>query len=178
MDDKQFVDNTLRWIKEFIIAKQICPFAEAAILKNEVGIKVLKSDPNFDLVLKKELQNFVDEGSKKWSTYFMVIPFLHNYDEFLEVYYVSAEMVDEIEEIPLQLVAFHPNHLYSGVDELDTVNFANRSPYPLIQILKKDQLDALDLSNDEKEGILQRNENLFSEIGFENLIKALDEFRR
>jgi hypothetical protein len=178
MEDSDYIINTGKWFKEFIIKENICPFAAAAFLDKKVGFEVLKSSANFDKTLEQKIQKFVSEEWEKWTTFFFILPFLKEYDVFLEVFYLAEEIAESHADFPMHLVAFHPNHKYENVDENDTVNFANRSPFPLIQILKKTDLDQLNLSQEEKDTILERNEDLFRNTGFENLVKTLDEYRR
>jgi hypothetical protein len=47
-----------------------------------------------------------------------------------------------------QVASFHPNYIFAGSDENDPANYTNRSPYPMLHLLREDLLEiAIDKHN-------------------------------
>ena len=69
--------------------------------------------------------------------------------ENFEDFYDYLNLIDEIEEqiiSPLyegvfQIASFHPQYLFEGSTDNDPANYTNRSPYPMIHILRESSLD-------------------------------------
>jgi hypothetical protein len=40
-----------------------------------------------------------------------------------------------------QVASFHPDYLFAGSDENDPANYTNRSPYPMLHLLREDLLE-------------------------------------
>ena len=56
-----------------------------------------------------------------------------------------------------QIASFHPEYCFAGADKDDPANYTNRSPYPVLQILREQSISrAIDQSFDVK-GIPERN---------------------
>ncbi len=76
-------------------------------------------------------------------TSLLILP--RNFDD----YYDYLDLVDEIEEkiiSPLyegtfQVASFHPEYVFADSNENDPANYTNRSPYPMIHILRESSLD-------------------------------------
>ena len=64
---------------------------------------------------------------------------------FLDFNDLSLEFEKIIDELNLadkyQIVVFHPEFYFGSLDKDDKANWVNRSPYPLIHILRKESLD-------------------------------------
>jgi len=65
----------------------------------------------------------------------------------------------------LQLVGFHPDYCFAGVEETDPANYTNRSPYPMFHLIRQDELAAALESWPDPESIPRRNVALLRELG-------------
>ena len=72
-----------------------------------------------------------------------------------------------------QLASFHPDYQFDGCDADDATNFTNRSPYPMLHILREDEVTkALD-SYPSPETIPERNKQVCRELGIKALLALL-----
>ncbi len=172
----KYIEVSKKWVKEFIIANDICPFAKPVFEDDKVGWKILSLQANFDAILEKEALILVNEEHNAFETKFLIIPQLQLLDDFLEVFYFFEEML-EIKSLGVKLVAFHPAMQFGEEDAEAAVNYATRSPFPMIQLLKNERLDALSLTEEGKDLILTRNEELLESKGIKELRKILNEYR-
>ena len=70
-----------------------------------------------------------------------------------------------------QLVGFHPRHQFDATDPEDAENYTNRSPYPMVHILRESSVtQAVDAAEDVAL-IPERNTDTLNRLGAEVLIK-------
>lgn len=126
--------------------------------------------------LQDSIEGFIRSG---FQTKFIIFPEIGTFDEYLDVGY----FVEDLNEIlgyseDIKVVHFHPEHLFEGLEENDAVNFSNRSPFPMLQLLREADLEALKMTEEWKEKILDRNAKVLRNLGYKNLLKNLNEYRR
>ncbi len=178
MNKEIYIEDSKKWVSEFVIKNNICPFASGPFRNGKIDWKVLDEAPKFDGILEMEIKHFIEDDWNNISSKFLIIPFLDNFNDYVEVYYLMDYLTEKngLEKF-VQFVSFHPESRYGDVEPNDPVNFANRSPYPMIQILKKPEVESLNLSEEDKMEILENNENFLISEGFEKLTKNLNGFR-
>ena len=70
-----------------------------------------------------------------------------------------------------QLVGFHPHHQFDATDLEDAANYANRSPHPMVHILRESSVtQAVDAAEDIAL-IPKRNTDTLNQLGVEVLEK-------
>jgi hypothetical protein len=74
-----------------------------------------------------------------------------------------------------QLASFHPQYLFADSDENDPSNYTNRSPYPMLHILREASLEKVLESYPNPENIPERNIELTRSLGLETMQKLLAE---
>ena len=177
MHNSDYIEKTKLWVKEFIIGHNICPFAAKPFEEGRISWEVLNEAAEFTKVLQAAIEKFVNEDWDSFSTCFLVMPFLQNFDDLVEVFYIIQEIAEDINvSEKLQYVAFHPKSHYGDIEEDEPVNFANRSPFAMVQILKVLEIESLNITDEFKDEFLQKNEDLLTEIGVEELSRNLDEY--
>lgn len=58
-----------------------------------------------------------------------------DYNDFLDVIDVALEDMD-LEDV-LQVASFHPQYQFAGTQPDDIENYTNRSPYPMLHLLRE-----------------------------------------
>lgn len=143
LSDELVTAQTMKWVKDFIVTLNVCPFAKREVEKESVRCVVVRSK-KIDVALEElmsEIQ-WLDEHSETETT-LLVFPTLfkdfHRYLDFVE----TAEnlMFDQGCEGVYQLATFHPDYCFSGAEQDDVSNYTNRSPYPMLHILREESLD-------------------------------------
>ena len=56
-----------------------------------------------------------------------------------------------------QIASFHPEYCFGGADENDPANYTNRSPYPMVHLLREDSISRALEHYADPEGIPDRN---------------------
>lgn len=100
----------------------------------------------------------------------MLTDFL-DYNDFLSV--CDELLVHTQLEGVFQIASFHPEYQFADTQPNDPENFANRSPYPMLHILREEQVTQAVDSHPDVEGIPLRNALVLGEIGSPSLKDSL-----
>lgn len=155
------LDATRHWLEQAVIGLNLCPFAKAVHLKQQ--IRWVQSDAHDaeglleDLV--RELQLLAAADPEAIDTTLLVHPQALNdfldYNDFLEV----ADAA--IEELGLagvlQVASFHPDYQFEGTAPDDVDNCSNRSPHPTLHLLREDSIDRAVAAFPDAAEIYERN---------------------
>jgi hypothetical protein len=163
------VQDTLRWLERAVIGLNLCPFAKAVYVKNQVhcvvsaaqSLEALRDD------LIQELKDLVALSPDERDTTLLVIQHLLNdfydYNDFLNV--ADDCLLALGLEGDIQIASFHPQYQFAGTDENDITNFTNRSPYPTLHLLREASIDRAVEAFPEAEAIFEVNMATLEKLG-------------
>jgi len=166
------------WIEQVIVGHNFCPFA-----KNELGEERVRFSVCGECDKEKILNTVIDEcqfldlNPDTETTLIIFSKGLRNFDQFLNL----VELADELMSLQgyegvYQLATFHPDYCFAGLDVSDAANFTNRSPYPVLHLIREQSLEQALQNYPEPELIPENNIRLAREKGagyFQNLLITL-----
>ncbi|WP_050461456.1 DUF1415 domain-containing protein [Herbaspirillum autotrophicum] len=165
----EIIAATRAWLEEAVIGLNLCPFAKAVHVKNQIRYVVSNAKTREALAadLQRELQFLDETDPEKIETTLLIHPqvlqdFLE-YNDFLEI---ADAVVDENDLTGvIQIASFHPEYQFadSNADEID--NYTNRSPYPTLHLLRESSIDRAVDSFPEANAIFERNIATMRELG-------------
>jgi hypothetical protein len=149
------MDIIEKWLKQTIIGLNLCPFAKDFYQKNQITLyPALKTDAELNF---KDVLNALDEFQNNSSKRTLLLYFPKWQIGYLDFLDFSSEVDDILGQLNLQdefqIVVFHPEFYFEGIDPKDVSNLVNRSPYPLLHFIKKVDLDLIELTPQEAEKI-------------------------
>jgi uncharacterized protein len=169
--DSEVIDATRRWVEQFVVAFNLCPFAKRELVKERVRFVVSKAVDEAALLdeLAHELALLnVDESVE---TTLLIHPQIlqdfYQYNDFLEA--ADELLVDMDLEGVYQVASFHPDYQFGGTEPEDAENYTNRSPYPMLHLLREDSLTVAIDNYPEVDLIPERNIECMNEQGVEKL---------
>jgi hypothetical protein len=168
-DDDAIVAATRRWVERAVIGLNLCPFAKAVYVKEQVRYVVSPARTPEELLetLMNELQDLADADPEKVDTTLVIHPFVLNdfldFNEFLDV--ADAAVEDMSLDGELQVASFHPDYQFADTDPNDISNYTNRAPYPILQLLREDSIDRAVEAFPEAEDIFEKNIETLEELG-------------
>lgn len=175
LTDELVTRQTLNWVTQFIVGHNVCPFAKREVERDSVRMVVIRSKkPEVALEeLMTEIQ-WLDENSETETT-LLIFPTLfrdfHHYLDFVDM--AENLMFDEECEGVYQVATFHPDYCFAGVDADDVSNYTNRSPYPMIHLLREASLDkAIEFYGDTSQ-IPENNIQAMQALGREQIERLL-----
>ncbi len=169
LDDDAIIAATRRWVEHAVIGLNLCPFAKAVYVKEQVRYVVASATTPEALLeqLMDELQFLSDTDADKVDTTLLIHPFVLtdflDYNEFLDVADAAIEDMDL--EGDLQVASFHPDYQFADTDVNDIENFTNRSPYPVLQLLREDSIERAVDAFPEAEEIFEKNIATMEKLG-------------
>lgn len=166
---EQVIGDVRRWLERAVIGLNLCPFAKAVVVKDQVRIQVSDAvDARGALEdLRAELAVIAASDPEVHDTTLLVVP--HALADFLEFNDVTARGENLVRKAGLegeiQLASFHPRFQFEGTEEDDITNFTNRSPFPILHLLREASIDrAVEAFPDASE-IYEKNMNAMIELG-------------
>ena len=170
------IQKTEAWIRNFVVGLNICPFAGGAVEKEQVRY-LLSSAKDIDVLyqdLLKELLYLHETDPKEVETTVIVHPHVLSdfflYLDFLEI--ANESLAEAGLEGEIQIASFHPDYHFEGEDPEDVSNYTNRSPFPMLHLIREASVSKAVESHPDIEGVPQRNIDLLREMGLEK-VKAL-----
>lgn len=169
-DDITVLDDTRRWIEKAVIGLNLCPFARAVYVKNQVRIVVSRAK-HLDAFLDEldaELDLLNNTPAEETDTTLLVHPSLFPdffvFNDFLNV--VDDVVAEHELEGIIQVASFHPLFQFEGVEADDISNATNRSPYPMLHLLREDSVErAIASDAGDAEKIVERNIQTLRDLG-------------
>lgn len=163
------IDATRCWLERAVIGLNLCPFAKAVHLKRQ--IRWVESGatnaPGLLADLVAELQHLANADPAEVDTTLLIHPraladFL-DYNDFLDL---ADAAVDELGlDGVIQVASFHPDYRFADADADDPANFSNRSPHPMLHLLREASLErAIDAFPDAA-SIYERNIETLRRLG-------------
>ena len=172
-----YLDDTRRWIERAVIGLNLCPFAKAVYIKQQV--RLVLSDATTPEALLEELAEELlllrDTAAEHTDTTLIVHPFVLqdflDYNDFLDNADAAVEALD-LQGI-LQVASFHPQYQFAGAAPDDVGNFTNRSPWPTLHLLREDSVERAVAAFPDPDVIVERNLQTLETLGAEGWRRLL-----
>lgn len=170
MEEIDYIGEVKVWIEKFVIGLNLCPFAKVPFKSDSIAYTVtpLKDYDSFLSALQLELTGLIDND---YATTVMIIPAKTlAFRDYLNLYRECEILLGEIGlEGEFQLASFHPDYQFADATQDDQSNYTNRSPYPLIHILRVEELAKAIESYGDTAAIYKRNIELLNKMSKEVL---------
>ena len=175
MGETEVISATRKWVEDVVVGYNLCPFAKRELVRNRVRFVVSEAETEDELLqaLHSELQRLEDEPEIETSLLIHpgVLQDFGPYNEFLDaadglLAYLDMEGV-------YHLASFHPDYQFAGTEPDASENYTNRSPFPMLHLLREASLEAAIDSYPDVDGIPQRNIELMNELGSEKMRSIL-----
>lgn len=155
------IADTRRWLERAVIGLNLCPFAKAVYVKQQVRFVLSEArDPQTLLEqLRDELLWLARADPQQTDTTLLVHP--HVLTDFLDynAFLDAAEgLVAELGlEGELQVASFHPDYRFAGTGTDDIGNCTNRSPWPTLHLLREASVERAVTAFPDPDAIVERN---------------------
>jgi hypothetical protein len=171
VDHNAVIEATRLWVDKAVIGLNLCPFAKAVYVKNQIRYVVSDAETPEELLeqLMDELQYLSDTPAEQVDTTLLIHPgVLNDFEEYNEFLDVADAAVEDMElEGEIQVASFHPAYQFADTDPNDIGNYTNRSPYPTLHLLREDSIDRAVEAFPEAEDIFEKNIETLEKLGHE-----------
>ena len=119
--------------------------------------------------LRLELHELIDADPKERETTVLIHPLvLGDFYDFNEFLADCERTVAELDlEGVIQIASFHPQYQFAGTAPEDMGNFTNRSPYPMLHLLREASVSKAILTLAEPQEIYRANIRTLQALGLD-----------
>ncbi|MDB5764151.1 MAG: hypothetical protein JWQ21_3146 [Herminiimonas sp.] len=167
--DDEVIPATKVWLERAVIGLNLCPFAKAVHVKNQIRYVLSRAiDPKaLCAELIDELRFLHAADPAVLDTTLLIHPhvltnFL-DYNDFLDVADTAVADLGFIGDI--QIASFHPHYQFAGTEADDIDNYTNRSPYPMLHLLRETSIEFAVTAFPDASQIFERNIETLRRIG-------------
>ena len=167
--DRPEIARCRHWLERAVIGLNLCPFAKAVHVRGQVRWVLSDATDEEALLadLVHELQVLQDASPDQVETTLIVHPHVlgdfEDYNQFLDV---ADAAISELElEGEIQVASFHPQYRFAGSGPDDIEDYSNRSPYPMLHLLREDSIARAVAAFPEAERIYGRNIETLRALG-------------
>lgn len=175
--ETQSVVLTKKWLEDIVIGYGLCPFASKVYIEKGIGFKAISySEKELLTAVNEIIEDIMSDDSPISTSLIIIEEGLQNFDDFLNVYYSLEEGVKQsgLSE-DIQLASFHPKYLFAESTEASPENYSNRSPYPIIHLLKVADVSAAIDSHPDIHSVAPTNIAKLKSMGLAALVKTWQE---
>lgn len=165
--DEHYQNATQAWLKTVIIELGLCPFAKRELERGSIRFAVVR-----DTEMESCLLNLIDECGRLDSdpgietSLLIYAGAFSGFDDYLDYLGLAETLLAERGyEGVYQLASFHPDYCFEGVPEDDPANYTNRSPYPMLHLLRESSIEAAIARYPDPESIPEANIKLTRQLG-------------
>jgi hypothetical protein len=174
----QVIAATRNWMEKAVIGLHLCPFAASPYLRGLIRYRVSEQQSADGLAeeLAQELLHLAAADPLLCETTLLIHPhvlgdFL-DYNQFLDQ--ADAAVASLGLEGELQIASFHPAYQFAGSAPDDVENGSNRSPYPMLHLLREASVQRAAAAFPDVNEIGNRNMATLRELGASGLRKLLE----
>jgi len=169
MNHGEVIAASRAWIEKAVIGLNLCPFAKAVYVKEQVRIVVsdARHIGSFLEQLDEELDFIAAANPQEVDTTLLVHPTL--FPEFLDFNNLlriadKAVARHDLQGV-IQIASFHPDFQFADAEPDDITNCTNRSPYPTLHLIREASLDKAVEAFPEAAMIYERNMETLRKLG-------------
>jgi uncharacterized protein len=165
------IADVRNWMEKAVIGLNLCPFAKSVHVKGQIRFavsgatsrKALRAD------LEDELKMLAVSDTAEVDTTLLIHPDaltdFFDYNDFLDI---ADEVVEELGLTgEIQIASFHPHYQFDGTEPDDIENYTNRSPYPILHLLREASIDIASEAFPDAGEIFDRNIETMRRLGRE-----------
>jgi len=164
-----YILDTKIWLERAVIGLNLCPFAKAVHVKNQIRYVVSEATSVETLIenLLLELNHLANASVEEIDTTLIIHPHVLSdfldYNDFLEVADGAVEELGLTGEI--QVASFHPQYQFADTEPEDITNYTNRAPYPTLHLLREASVERAVAAFPEAAEIFEKNMATLEKLG-------------
>lgn len=165
------------WLERAVIGLNLCPFAKAVFIKNQIRYVVSKAEKPEELLadLIDELHFLQQTDPAITDTTLLIHPHaLRDFLDFNDFLDVADAAIDELGlSGEIQIASFHPDYQFADTEVNDISNYTNRAPFPTLHLLREISVERAVNAFPDASEIFNKNMQTLHELGVDGWQKTL-----
>jgi hypothetical protein len=157
------------WLERAVIGLNLCPYARAPHVGGRIRWVLSEARDSDGLVeeLLVELEHLRQHDSAEVETTLLVIPdLLADFEDYLDLLHAAEALLQALGYAgEFQLASFHPDYRFEGANADAIENCSNRSPLPMLHLLREDSISRIVDAGADVDAIPERNQQRLRELG-------------
>jgi len=161
------IEQTKKWIHEVVIGCNFCPFA-AKVMKQEAVFYAVEEGTDTAVCLDRFLNEVqrLDDNAVVETSFIIFSGAFVDFEDYLDLVETAEELlIEKGYEGIYQLASFHPLYQFADASPKDAANYTNRSPYPMLHLLRETAIDTALEHYADPESIPENNINFARQKG-------------
>lgn len=176
MEHDKIIRAVRHWVETLVVGLNLCPFAKRELVNDRVRFVVSDAETEADLLIALQTELNILEQDDEVETTLLIHPRVlqdfYDYNEFLDA--ADGLLIEMGRDGIIQVASFHPDYQFAETAPEDVENYTNRSPYPLLHLIREESLEQAIAAYPNADAIPERNINLLRELG-KDKVQALFE---
>jgi hypothetical protein len=169
MTDDHIIALTRAWLEEAVIGLNLCPFAEQVHRNGQIAYYVshAKDTPALMDDLTEAIDAMMSADPEAIDTALLIHPYvLQDFEQYNGFVGWTTDFLEESGlEAVLQIASFHPDYRFAGSSPEDITNCTNRSPFPMLHLLREASVDAALTELPEAAQLVEKNLDTLRDLG-------------
>ncbi|MGZ5007149.1 MAG: DUF1415 domain-containing protein [Methylobacter sp.] len=175
LPDPEVQAATQTWLESVIIEYGICPFAKREMERGSIYYSINHDTKIEQCLLHLMLEcDRLDTEPDIETTLLIYKNAFAEFDDYLDFLGIAESLLAEQGYRGIyQLASFHPNYYFQGAEPDDPSNYTNRSPYPMLHLLRESSIERAVAAHPDPENIPQQNIELTRKLGLAKMQSLL-----
>jgi hypothetical protein len=163
-------------VESLVVGLNLCPFAKRELVKNRVRFCVTEAVTEEQLLVDLQAELELLNSDKAVETTLLIHPRVlqefYDYNQFLS--YADGLLAQMGLNGVYQIASFHPDYQFGGTEPDDVENYTNRSPYPMLHLIREESLERSIANYPDSDQIPERNIALLNSLGRDKMQALLE----
>ncbi len=157
--DNEIISTVKTWLEDVVIGLQLCPFAKAPFQSEQIRFSLCKAEQEEAINEALIQECLLLDQQKAIETTLLICPnALHDfftYNQFL--LWAEQTLKKNQWRGVYQIASFHPDYCFANSEADDPQNLSNRSPHPILHLLRENSLEKILERYPNPDGIPENN---------------------
>lgn len=181
LNEQAVIDATRRWVASVVIGLNLCPFARRVFDGGLIRYAVTAAESGGALLaaLADELRLLTATPAAEAETTLLIHPrALTDYLDYNDFLGTADRLIRQLGlRGVVQIAGFHPDYRFAKTTPDAVENYTNRSPYPMLHLLREDSISAVAGDPQKLLDIPRRNVETLRHLGREKVLEMLRQAR-
>jgi len=180
LDNDHIIASVRQWVEQLIVGYNLCPFAKRELVRDRVRFFVSPAQDEEQLLVDLETELALLSADEGIETTLLITPqVLQDFFDFNQFLGRADQRVAQLKlKGVFQIASFHPDYQFGGTEPDDAENYTNKSPYPVLHLLRETSLDEAIANYPDAESIPERNIEQLERMGADQLRHLLEDCLR
>lgn len=177
MQEIEIVAVVRQWLQSIVIDLNLCPFARRELASNRIRFKPSRASSEQQLLIDLQSELELLDRDQTIETTLLIHPgVLQDFDAYNQFLALSDSLIEQLGLLgTYQLASFHPDYQFENTEVGDVENYTNRSPYPMLHVIREQSLERAIADYPDVAQIPVRNVELMRRMGKEKLAAMMSQ---